>query len=228
MDEWSTYSLEDFLLFAPSTYERLFVRHNADLWPLQVPLVILGLMLAAATWRAHARARPAVFAVLAAIWLWVGWSFLALRYAEINWAALYAAWAFAVQAALLLACAVTAGGRRGPEIRAGTRWIGFGLIGFGLVIHPLLAPLLGRAWSGIELLGLAPDPTAASTLGFVVALAPPGWRWTLVAVPALWCCATAMTLLAIGEPSWIAPLLAAVLAATALVLRRRETGTADA
>ncbi len=44
MPDWSTYRLEDFLLFSPRTYYRLFELHNAAVWPGQV------LALAAAVW----------------------------------------------------------------------------------------------------------------------------------------------------------------------------------
>ncbi|WGF86611.1 DUF6064 family protein [Marinivivus vitaminiproducens] len=222
MGEWSTYSLEDFLLFAPATYERLFVLHNRAVWPMQVPLVALGCLMAGAVCRANAWARTFVFGALGPVWLLVAWSFLAGRYATINWAAVYAAWAFALEAALLVLCAAVlwrAPAETGPGRH---RWPGVALIVFALAVQPLLAPLAGRDWGGVELFGTAPDPTAIATLGFVLLLAPPGWRGVLLALPVLWCLATGVTLLAMESPVWGVPPLAALTAVAAATFRPRS------
>ena len=42
MAEWWTYRPEDFLLFSPRVYWRLFELHNAAVWPVQVPALLLG------------------------------------------------------------------------------------------------------------------------------------------------------------------------------------------
>ena len=43
MSEWWTYSLTNFLLFSPRTYYRLFELYNAQVWPLQIVTLALGL-----------------------------------------------------------------------------------------------------------------------------------------------------------------------------------------
>src|SRR5262245_6330489 len=45
MSEWWTYRPEDFLLFSPRVYWRMFELHNAALWPLQVPVLAAGLVI---------------------------------------------------------------------------------------------------------------------------------------------------------------------------------------
>ena len=40
--------------------------------------------------------------LLAACWTWIAWAYLGSRYATINWAAVYFAYGFALQALLLL------------------------------------------------------------------------------------------------------------------------------
>ena len=47
--------------------------------------------------------------MLAACWLWVAIAFHATRYATINWAASYFAWAFGLEAALLIWIGVVRG-----------------------------------------------------------------------------------------------------------------------
>ena len=67
MPEWSTYTLSDFLMYAPRTYWRLVELHNRDFWPLQLPLLAAGL---AALWPAHAGSarawRPSLLGLAAA------------------------------------------------------------------------------------------------------------------------------------------------------------------
>jgi len=45
MSEWWTYRAEDFLLFSPRVYWRMFELHNAALWPLHVLTLAAGLII---------------------------------------------------------------------------------------------------------------------------------------------------------------------------------------
>ncbi|MGQ9369209.1 DUF6064 family protein [Azospirillum sp. ST 5-10] len=209
MAAWWTYRPEDFLLFSERVYWRLFELHNAAVWPL--PLLTLALGLAMAL-------RPGRWAALAlaALWAFVGWSFFWERYATVNWAASYVAPAFALEA-LLLAFV-----RPDPD-RVGRlrRGVGNGLIALAVLGYPLLAPLLGRPWSGAELFGIAPDPTAVATLGLLL-LTPGRVAATACAVPVLWCLASGATLSTMGAPlPWTAAVVAAALAVAATASRHR-------
>jgi hypothetical protein len=87
------------------------------------------------------------------------------------------------------------------------------------VLQPLIGPLLGRAWAGVELFGLAPDPTATATLGLLLVAEE---SWTLWVVPTLWCLAGGATLWAMAAPdAWVTPALATVALVTRAVRRRR-------
>ena len=102
MSEWWTYRAEDFLLFSPRVYWRMFELHNAALWPLHVLTLAAGLLIILLiAWRPGTWARWLAL-ILAIPWIFVGWSFLWNRYATINWAAAYVAPAFAVEGVLLL------------------------------------------------------------------------------------------------------------------------------
>jgi hypothetical protein len=211
MSEWWTYHLSDFLLFSSRTYFRLFEIYNAAIWPAQLLAAGLGAAVLALLWRGAARVRDrAVPAILAACWLWVAAAFLASRYATINWAAVYFAWAFVLEAAFLIWTGVL---RRRlafewPENLASR--IGLALFLFALVLQPLLAPLLGRGWRGVQIFGVAPDPTAVATLGLLL-LARGRGRVPLMVLPVLWCVITGGTLLAMKAPdAWIPPLTAVI------------------
>lgn len=219
---WLTYAPTDFLLFSPRTYARLFELHNRAIWPAQLAAAAAGAAVLALLVRPRgAWSGRAVAGLLAAAWLWVAWAFLLRRYAAVNWAAGYAAAAFLLEALLL---AWTGVARRRPAFRveadAASR-VGLALLLFALLVHPLLAPLAGRSWSGVELFGVAPDPTAAATLG--LALTVPGRvPWALLAIPALWCVASGLTLWAMEAPEAAAPPLAAAAALLAAGWKSRR------
>lgn len=224
MSEWWTYRPSDFLMFAPRTYWRLFELHNEAWWPAQPLLVLAGLL-----WMAWARQRAPVAlrvgaAGLAAAWAFAAVAFLLPRYAPINWAAGSFAIAFLVQA-LGLAILAT---RADLYAKApGWRWRAGALLGgWALLGHPLLAPALGRPWLQAELLGLAPDPNAIATLGFLLCVGAASrptrvllrLAWLLALA---WCALSSATLWTMGSAqAWV--LLAAMLGA--LAARRRGSG----
>ena len=219
MSEWWTYRLDDFLLFAPRVYWRMFELQNGMLRPLALGLVLLSAVLAVLACRGR---RPRlVLACLALLWLWVGWSFVWQRYAPINWAIAYLAPLFGVQAALLLA-AMRLPVRPAPAARG----LGVALVALGVVAYPFLAPLGGRPLAGAELFGTAPDPTAIGTLGMVLAMgARPSWL--LLPIPLLWCVVSALTLWTMGEAQAWVPLAAVAggLAASGFGVRSRRASS---
>jgi hypothetical protein len=227
MPEWWTYSLSDFLMFSPRTYYRLFELHNAAVWPAQLLASALGVAILALLRRAEVWAGRAVAAILAACWLWVAWAYFFLRYADISLAGSYFAIGFAAEA-LLIAWVGIVRSRLRFQAPAGTaRTAGGCIFLYALLVHPLLAPLMGRPWLQAELFGVAPDPTAIGTLGVLVTAQ---WRHgELLALPLLWCAVSGATLWTMQSPD--APVLpaAAVLAVllTAWKSRARDQGTSS-
>ena len=211
MSEWWTYTLSDFLLFSPRTYYRLIQRYNESVWPGHLVTVALGLGLIGLVRRPAPWQGRAISGALALLWGWVAWAFLWQRYATINWAATYLAWAFAGQA-VFLAWSGLAGRlrfRAGRDLRAR---LGAGLVVLGVAVYPAVAPLAGRAVRQAEAFGIAPDPTAIATLGLLL-LAEGGPRGLLAVVPVFGCLLSGATLWALGSPDAWVPLLAALLAA---------------
>jgi hypothetical protein len=205
MPEWWTYSLGDFLLFSPRTYYRLIERHNVTIWPAQLLALALGLAIAVLLARPTRGRSRAVAGILALLWAWAGTTFVAGRYATINWAAWYFAWLFAAEVLLLGWLGLAAAGLRFGWRRDTASLVGSGLFGVSVVLYPALAPLFGRGWTQAEVFGIAPDPTVLGTLGLLLAAeGAPRSRWALLGAPVLWCALSGATLWAMGSPeAWI-------------------------
>jgi hypothetical protein len=237
MPEWWTYTLSDIQSFSLHSYYRLFELYNRAIWPAQVVALALGLGMGSGLHLPHRgsglhlphrgsglhiqRGRF-IAGILAGCWLWIAVAFHATRYKTLTWTAVYFAWAFGLEAALLLWTGVVRG-----RLTFERRPAGLAIFLFALVVPPLLGPLFGRSWSQIEVFGVAPDPTAVATLG-VLLLATGRVRWELMALPLLWCAISGATLLSMRAPdAWI-PLAAAMivlLLATGKTLsgRRKES-----
>lgn len=216
MSEWWTYSLRDLLLFSPQTYYRLFELHNSAWWPLPIFTVALGVALLVLGWRGGDRAGRVIAVMLALAWLWIAWGFHAQRYASINLAAKYFAWAFAAQGLLLLAWGVMGGRLKSLKSRSVQTRFGLGLLLFALFGVPLLGPLLGRNLAQAEVFGMAPDPTALATLG-VLLLAHGRHTYVLYPIPLAWCLISGATLWAMEAPDFAIMPIAALLAVGAAV-----------
>jgi hypothetical protein len=217
MSQWWTYRPEDFLLFSPRVYWRMFELHNAAFWPLHFATLAAGLVIILLVLRRLPRRGLWVALILAALWAFVGWTFLWSRYAAINWAIIYVAPAFGLQA-LLLAIAAARGGPVLDRKDAGA-WVGVLLMAIGIAAYPLLPPLFERPWRSAEVFGIAPDPTAIATLG---ALLTASGRFAplLLVIPLLWLLLSGLTLQTMGDPQAWLPLLTAGTVVAALALRR--------
>tara|TARA_R110002167_G_scaffold175308_3_gene374562 strand:- start:128 stop:826 length:699 start_codon:yes stop_codon:yes gene_type:complete len=224
---WETltsYSPHDLLLFSERVYWRLFALNNEALWPGQWPALAAGLALIVLTLRPVGRAEQVSGLILAAAWALVAWSFLWRYYAPINPVAVYAAWLAGIEAALLAGFALVRPAMLVPDRSHGEagRRIGLVLLFWAVVLHPLLAPLDGRPWMQAEIFALTPDPTALATLGVLLAASPGPARLALLALPWLWCLASAATMLTLGAWSAAAPpAMAAMAVALALLASRR-------
>jgi len=225
MSEWWSYSLRDLLLFSPQTYYRLFELYNIAWWPLHMLAWAFGVAVLALGRRGGDRAGRAIAAILALSWLWVAWGFHWQRYAGINLAAGYFAWAFAAQALLLLWVGAVRGRLTPVPTSTMQSRIGLGLLLFALVVIPLLGPLLGRSWTQAEVFAMAPDPTALATLG-VLLLAGGRFTYALYPIPVAWCLISGATLWAMEVPDFTIMPIAALLAVSVAVgqaFMRRST-----
>jgi hypothetical protein len=223
MSEWWTYRPSDFLMFAPRTYWRLFELQNEALWPWHVVCALLALALVLGLLGGGMRALRLGMAGAALAWAFVAWAFLWQRYAPVNWAATWLAWAFTAQSLGLLALSVS--GALNPPTGVLRRGVGTGLLLWAVLAHPALAWAFGRPWVQAEVVGIAPDPTVIATLGLLLCADADerGLRallWALRAMALAACLVSAATLATLGSAQ-AGVLLAAALVAVAALSRGR-------
>lgn len=212
MSEWWTYRPEDFLLFSERVYWRLFELHNDALWPAQPVAMVLGAAVLVFVFRPRSWSSRLVALIMAVAWLVVAWAYHWNAYATINWAARYAAFLFAAEAALFvwftgvrekLTCAVQ------PNPRS---FLQVALIVYAIFVHPLVALIDGRPLASSEIFALAPDPTAIATLGLLGLSGGGAVLLLLLVVPIAWCLVSWATLTTMGTwEGWI-PFAAVVFA----------------
>tara|TARA_R110000796_G_scaffold169305_1_gene286174 strand:+ start:865 stop:1536 length:672 start_codon:yes stop_codon:yes gene_type:complete len=192
MNAWTSYRLQDFIPFTAEVYFRLLERMGETFWPLH----LLTLALGAATLVLALKHRPRIACLLPApLWAFVAVAFFFQRYAELNWAGGYVAYAFIAQAVLLVVMALTGWGMDNePRATNPPVAIGIAITLFGLLIMPLMAPLSGGSWYQAEVFGIHADPTAVTTLGLVLIMLRGFALWIAVIIPALWLVVSGLTL----------------------------------
>jgi hypothetical protein len=183
--------------------------YNRGLWPLHLLAVLLALATIVLTLRPVRHGDRAIAAVLAAAWIWVGIGWFYLHFATIDFAApLYAA--FFVLEGLLVAWAGLVGRPIAFRFRADLcGWTGLALALGALAGYPLADGLTGPGWPSIRLVGLAPGPTTAFTLGLLL-LVEGRTPLRLAVVPLLWTLVAGATGWVLGIPQDQALALAGV------------------
>jgi hypothetical protein len=170
----------------PFTVEQfldVFGRYNRAVWPMQVGFYAVAALLIALAVRPSPRGDRWIGGLLASLWAWMGivyhWGF----FRPINPAATLFAGLFTLQAVLF----GLAGVRSRLSFRM--RMDGYGIagaimIGYALVLYPVLGTLAGHVFPRSPTFGL-PCPTAIFTFGLLLWAdrRVPGW---LIAIPAAW------------------------------------------
>lgn len=179
--DWLSYSLQDFVMFGPQVFLRLFIRINEDLWPWQVLAVVVAIGIPVLLLRQERNARRLAVGLMAAAWAVSGYLFLVGYFGPINWPAVWFGWAFVAQGGVLAAAMCFGGvqGGRPPYGRFLVLWL---LVVFGL---PWLAVAETGQWQAVALFGIVPGTTAAAG-ALALALMTRTWRWLYLPLLVLW------------------------------------------
>lgn len=173
--------------FTADQFFDVFRRYNEAVWPAQVALNVIGVLAAAAAYRANARrsrswARVAIV-LLAGLWLWTGIVYFKMFFVAITPAAQIFGSFFIAEAAVLLLCAWEMRPRLEPASPASLAVSGFILV-YALLLYPIVGIAAGQQYPALPTFG-APCPLTIFTFGLLCAF-PSSVSRVAIAVPVLW------------------------------------------
>jgi len=170
--------------FSAEQFFRIFAQYNESVWPLQFALHLLAFAAIALLFREGRWKGQLISTILSFLWGWMGIGYHFLFFTAIN----PAAWLFG---AMFLVGALWFGwigilrSKLQFGLTGGVRgWAGGILIGYALIIYPLLGYLLGHRYPAAPTFGL-PCPTAIFTIGILMFAAAPMPK-SVFAVPLAW------------------------------------------
>jgi Family of unknown function (DUF6064) len=210
----------------------VFAAYNNAMWPMQVFAYLLGVIMAGSLAIALLRGPSMknnkinylIGFGLALMWVWAGVAYHGLFFSTINTAAFFFAALFVLQAILLMVFTI----RRRLEFTTASgisRWIGWALIVYALLIYPLAGILSGHRYPEMPMFGTTPCPVTIFTVGLFV-LAKPRVPRALLVIPFLWSLLGGSAVFVLGvAQDW--PLLFCVFAIPFIVVRDRKSSMSN-
>ena len=173
------------LPFTVEQFVDVFAQYNLAVWPAPLVLTALAALCVLAMFTRLRWRGLLISAVLGVLWLWLALAYHWAFFSKINPLAFAFALASAAGALLFLWHGVHRGRLRFRWQSRPMDWLGAGLVGYALLIYPVLNALSGHRYPGTPTFGL-PCPTTLFTIGVLAWLEAPYPRSVLV-VPILWC-----------------------------------------
>lgn len=209
------------LPFTREQFFHVFGQYNQAVWPMQWFLLAVAVLLLVLVLARRDAPAKAVYWPLALLWFWMAVAYHWLFFRAINPAAPIFGLMFLLQGGLFVVAGW--GNARLVFRRRGWRfgW-GLALVGYALVIYPLLNRLLDQNWPQTVTFGL-PCPTTIFTLGLLAMLEEPGFR-RLIVVPLLWCFVGSSAAFMVGVPQDMGLVAAGALVLAMLLFRSRPSG----
>jgi hypothetical protein len=170
--------------FSSAQFFDVFARYNEGVWPLQLILLALAVLIVATAVGAHRRS-GIVFGALAALWVWMALAYHVRFFSEVTPAAFAFAALFLLEAAAIAWHGVKTKRLRltdSPDSISGA--VGWLLVLYALVAYPAIGYLLGQRYPKMPTFGL-PCPTTILTFG-ILSWAVRPLPWAVLVVPVVW------------------------------------------
>jgi hypothetical protein len=209
----------------PFTIEQflgVFEQYNQAIWPMHIVDYLLGLAILALTITKIRFADQIISVILAGFWVWMGIVYHIGYFRIINPAALGFGLLFLVQGGLWLYYGVV---RPKLAFHIGMNpyaVIGLVLIGYAMLIYPLIGTLLGHGYPHSPSFGVAPCPTTIFTFGLLLMTTTRVPRLVLV-IPFIWALIGFVAALSLGIREDIGLLVAGALCVALLLWRDRAS-----
>jgi hypothetical protein len=210
--------------FTREQFYGVFSAYNNAVWPMQLPLLALGVLAVVLLIRQRHYTSVGVSAILAFLWVWQAVAYHLAFFTVINPLAYVFAAVFIAGAAVFCWQGVV---RRTlnfkqSEITLGWRmWLGWGLIIFAWFIYPAWTYLAGHRYPAFPTFGL-PCPTTLFTIGLLAFLVKPYPRSVFI-VPVLWCFVGSQAAFVFDVPADLG-LIAAAVVGLLLVVQSKDLG----
>jgi hypothetical protein len=206
------------LPFTIDQFLDVFRRYNETVWPAQFALNVLAIMVVVAAVRGGRTASRLASAVLGALWMWMGLVYHFGFFRAINPAASLFGVAFLVEGILIVWLGVVR-----PTLRFDGQLESRGLVAgvllaYALIAYPALGYLLGHGYPLAPTFGV-PCPTTIFTFGILLLSARPRSR-TVIVIPTAWAFLGMFAALRLGMWEDLGLVVAAVVAATIVMLQR--------
>jgi Family of unknown function (DUF6064) len=201
--------------FSVEQFFSVFAQYNERVWPMQVFLNLLALMAVVLLYRARPLESRILSAILAFLWAWMAVAYHFAFFTTINAAAWLLGVVFIAGALWFVRIGVIKG-KLQFRLRGGIRgWAGGILIGFALVVYPLLGYVLGHHYPAAPTFGL-PCPSTIFTLGMLLFLSAPVPRSVFV-VPLIWAAVGSIAAFQLGVLQDLGLLVAGVVGLTSVI-----------
>lgn len=212
------------LPFTVEQFLEVFGNYNQAVWPSQVALNLLAVLVITLTVRRSSFTDRVVPFVLSFLWIWMGWVYHITFFSTINPAAYGFGAVFLLQGLLFLWTAWK--GHVSYQATWGWRQsIGTLFVTYALVVYPLLGYSFGHVFPRSPSFG-APCPTTIFTFG--VLLWSTGLPRYLLIIPALWSLIGFTAALTLGISEDIGLLVAGVLGTTVMLFAKPRPSVSPA
>jgi hypothetical protein len=204
------------LPFASDQFLGVFRAYNTSIWPAQIFLVLLALVAVVLACRSNVPSRT-ISAILGFLWLWTGIVYHLMFFLAMNPAAMIFGALCVAQGAIFLILGVWRSDLLFHFERSLNGYAGAVLIGYALVVYPVLGHLLGHSYPSSPTFG-APCPTTIFTFGLLL------WtskkvKFLVYLIPFLWSLIGFSAALKLGILEDVGLLLAGLMGAFLLIRR---------
>jgi hypothetical protein len=170
------FSLTDFL--------NVFKSYNQSIYPLQIVFYFIAFFCIYLLFTKNKNTTKVISIVLSFFWLWMGIVYHIVFFSAINKAAYFFGGFFIMQGIMFAGCGLIRKKLSFEYTKSTANNVGILLIGYALIIYPVLGTFLGHAYPYSPTFGL-PCPTTIFTFGILL-FTNKKMPWHLLIVPLLW------------------------------------------
>ena len=211
--------------FSSEQFFSVFGRYNLAVWPAQIVLYALGMLVIGFAARGTRRSSMWASSILAALWLWSAVVYHLTFFRVINPIAAVFAAAFFLQAALVFRLGLLRSDLVFARSTGSRRIAGGIIVAYALIVYPFLNFALGHGYPRMPTFGL-PCPTTIFTFGILLFAAPNVPRAVFV-IPALWAVVGTAAALTFGLREDFGLPVAGVVSIALILARPRTVETRD-